>query len=85
MPLPNTRDELEKLGYRFENESRCRACGIPVVWYSTPNRNPETSKLNRICFEIRKNAEDNMILIAHFPSCPNAADFRKKGGRFGKK
>lgn len=80
MPLPRTRLGLETIGYKYEGEGRCHACGVPILWFTTTKINPRTGRLSKLCFHIEKGTEDDehRVLIPHFASCPNAADFRKK-------
>ena len=80
MALPQTRNGLEAIGYKYTGEGTCRGCGVPLLWFLTTHRNPATGEPKKLCFHIEKGSEDseNRILIPHFASCPNAKDFRKK-------
>ncbi len=37
MALPDTRDDLEAVGYRYLSTSICRTCGKDLNWFQTPN------------------------------------------------
>lgn len=77
MALPQTRDELESIGYKYEGESECRSCGVPILWFTTPNKKADGSQ-KRMCFHIEQGSEnaDHRILIPHWASCPNAFHHR---------
>lgn len=79
MPLPNTRDELEHLGYKYSGESPCLACGALIKWFITPNINPKTGRNNKMPMTIIPGTEDQdpQLLECHFGKCPNAAQFRR--------
>jgi hypothetical protein len=79
MALPQTRDGLERIGYKYLGDGVCRACGVPVQWFETTRRNPTTGHLGKLCFHIEAGHDElpHLILIPHFASCPNAKDFRK--------
>jgi hypothetical protein len=72
MALPDTRDGLESVGYQYTGEGRCRACGVPLLWFLSPHQ-------KKIPFHIEAGTEDreHRVLVCHFSNCPNAADFRK--------
>jgi hypothetical protein len=72
MALPQTRDELESIGYIYSGEGRCRACGVPMLWFKTPSG-------KTMPFHIEAGTEDreSRVLVCHFGKCPNAKDFRK--------
>jgi|GEM_PF-2440437 len=36
MPFPKTWDELKDAGYEWLNDSECRGCGEPIMWFRTP-------------------------------------------------
>jgi hypothetical protein len=36
MAIPTQREELVAAGYVFDDESRCRWCGIEIEWWLTP-------------------------------------------------
>lgn len=84
--LPQTRDELESMGYKYTGEGRCRACGVPLLWFE--RWHSVNQKMTKMCFHIEAGTEDreHRILIPHWASCANAKDFRteKKGKSSGR-
>jgi hypothetical protein len=36
MAIPDTRDGLESVGYKYTGSSACRGCGAELHWYDTP-------------------------------------------------
>lgn len=59
------------------NVSNCKACGAPIVWMKT--RNNKNIPVDRHTVrDLEAEVFDPATMIAHFASCPKAADFRKK-------
>jgi hypothetical protein len=55
---------------------RCKACGATIVWV-------ETASGKRMPLSTATAAPDpsgQLRAISHFADCPNAAEFRRKGG-----
>ena len=79
MPLPDTRDGLEAMGYRYDGESHCRGCGILMLWFQTPNIDVKTGKNKKMPMTIVPGTadEDPQKLECHFGKCPQADRFRK--------
>ena len=67
MPFPTTIEELKSAGYKFDNDSNCRACGERIEWWITPR-----GKKMPMTVDEAGNCE------SHFSNCPNANDFRSK-------
>lgn len=65
MPFPKTEEELKEAGYEFGNRSHCRGCGAEIEWWTTPRD--------------KRIPLDPGTMEAHWATCPNAGDFRKKG------
>lgn len=78
--LPQTRDGLTSLGYRYDGESHCRGCGVLMLWFTTPNIDPKTGKNKKMPMTIIPGSEheDPQLLECHFGRCKNADQFRKK-------
>lgn len=68
--FPATSNELRAGGYLYDNDSRCRGCGIAIEWWITPqgNKMPMTVEKVRGKGDVRQ---------THFASCPAAEDFRR--------
>jgi len=64
MPFPTTPEGLIAAGYKKMNTSHCQSCNAEMQWYETPRGK-----------KIPMNAG---TAIAHFSTCPNAKEFRKK-------
>lgn len=77
--LPQTRDGLISLGYRYDGESHCRGCGVLMLWFQTPNIDPKTGKNKKMPMTVIPGTEneDPQRLECHFGRCPNAQQFRK--------
>jgi hypothetical protein len=74
-PLETTRQGLEEAGYKFAAQSKCRGCSAVIFWFQTPAK-------KRMPFEIAINIEgSDPVLRPHWPSCPQAKEFRKPKGR----
>jgi len=54
------------LGWRADNQSKCRSCGAEIMWCITPGE---------------KRAPLNRDGTSHFATCPQAADWRQGGSR----
>jgi hypothetical protein len=79
MSLPQTRDGLESIGYKYDGESHCRGCGVLMLWFVTPN-------LKKMPMTIIPGSEDQdpQLLECHFGRCPKAELFRKPKEKKGK-
>lgn len=80
MPIPESKGDLEKMGYVFDNEARCRGCEAPIEWWITPRG----KKMPMSVKEVRNDGTDNVLSpvveirrIPHWSDCPNAGDFRR--------
>ena len=69
MAFPQTRDEMKERGYVFSNHATCRGCGEEVEWYSTPTGKKIPMNLM---------LEGGSPAIAHWSTCENAEDFRRR-------
>jgi len=67
--FPSTLFALEQSGYRRECYSRCKGCERPMEWWETPGG-------KRIPMDPMVQPGD--AAVAHFATCPKAAEFRKK-------
>ena len=54
--------DLEKAGYQFKNDSRCKGCQEMIEWWETPN-----GKMMPL---------DKETLQPHWSTCTKAVDFR---------
>jgi hypothetical protein len=76
--IPESRADLEALGYVFDNEARCRGCGAAIEWWLTP----KGKKMPMSVKEVRETDSPVSPVkewrrIPHFSDCPKVADFRK--------
>ena len=80
MAIPTKKEDLEALGYLFDNDARCRACGVPIEWWITPNGKKMPMSVREVKDESKAFPQPVLRLerIPHFSDCPNAADFRSK-------
>ena len=76
--IPESKKDLDSMGYVFDNEAHCRGCGEPIEWWITPRG----KKMPMTVQEVRE--RDSPIApikeyrrVPHWGVCPNAADFRK--------
>jgi hypothetical protein len=79
MPLPTKREDLEALGYVYDNDARCRGCDAHIEWWITP-------KGKKMPFSVKEVKRDPDVFfspsvqierVPHFSDCPTAADWRK--------
>jgi hypothetical protein len=68
MPFPQTWDEMIAAGYVWDNDSVCKGCGDPIMWFKTPNGKP-------IPMNPMQRGSD--AAVAHFSTCTEADSFRK--------
>jgi hypothetical protein len=73
MAIPDTRDGLESLGYKYTGSSACRGCGAEMQWFETPR-----GKKMPMSAVSGTEDDESQKLEAHWTVCPNAKDFRKK-------
>ena len=78
MALPEKKEELEKLGYVFDNEGNCRLCGEKIEWWITPNN----KKMPMRVHEVRDNRQEMSPILylarrPHFIDCPYADDVHR--------
>lgn len=85
MKLPDTREGLEKAGYTYSGEGRCRGCGVYLEWYITPpNKQGKTSRMPFTVEEVRDQSKgffapiERIVRICHFANCPKSDQFRKR-------
>lgn len=68
MPFPKDWDALVAAGYVWDNDSECRGCGDPIMWFKTPNG--KSIPMNQM-------VRGSDPAIAHFTTCTEADSFRK--------
>lgn len=79
MAIPEKREDLEALGYVFDNDARCRGCGAAIEWWITP----KGKKMPMSVKEARDPAKgalapiESFRRVPHWTDCPNAEDFRR--------
>lgn len=80
MPLPTKKEDLEAMGYVFDNEAHCRGCGEPIEWWITPN--DKKMPMSVVAVKDESKAFPQPIIrterLPHWGLCSRAADFRKK-------
>jgi len=69
MAFPKTLDEMNAVGYKFDNHATCRGCGADIEWWITPRG----SKLPMDPME-RGSSE----AVSHFATCPESDSFKRK-------
>ena len=80
MSLPTKKEDLEAMGYVFDNEAHCRGCGALIEWWITPR----DKKMPMSVVEVKDESKvfPQPILrverVPHWGICPRAEDFRKK-------
>jgi hypothetical protein len=67
MPFPKTLTELKAAGYVYDGQSPCRACGVTIHWWITPNNKSMPMDVSQ---------DDNVT--SHWSTCPKAKDFKTK-------
>lgn len=71
-PLPTTRALLESEGYKRMSYTRCQGCKSPMeMWVNPAGRYMPFDPM----------PQPESVVVAHFATCPNAADFRKSKKR----
>ena len=80
MAIPEKREDLLAMGYVFDNDARCRGCGLPIEWWITPNgkKMPMSVKEVRVDENNLVSPVKAFVRIPHFADCPKVEDFRKK-------
>ena len=78
MALTDKKEDLEAMGYVFDNEAHCRGCGAYIEWWITPRG----KKMPMSVKEVRERESPiasikEILRIPHWTDCPNAGDFRK--------
>jgi len=78
MPLPETKEGLEKIGYVFDGEAKCRFCGEPIEFWITNNG----KKMPMRVWEVRDNRQEMSPILylarrPHFADCPYADSFHR--------
>lgn len=70
MQWPATLDDLQAAKYAFAGTGPCRACGVQMAWFITPNerKQPFSRKGN----EVPKRFEP------HHAVCPNRGEFTRR-------
>jgi hypothetical protein len=69
MPFPKTWDALKASGYEWRNDSECKGCGEPIMWFKTPNgKNIPMNPMNR----------GTSPAVAHWSTCTEQDSFRKR-------
>ncbi len=71
MAIPDTRDGLESLGYKYTGSSACRGCGAEMQWFTTPRG----KKLPMSAIPGTED-DESQKLEAHWSVCPKANEFR---------
>lgn len=71
--FPDTRRDMEAVGYHYTGESKCRSCGEPMLWFETPR-----GKKIPMSVVSGTESEEHRRLEPHWKSCPEADNFRKE-------
>jgi hypothetical protein len=87
MANPKTKEQWIDAGYVYDNDSFCRACGVPIEWWITPTGH----KMPMTVREEKRDAgrgffdpPQQLIRVPHWADCEFASDFRKKKLKEGK-
>jgi len=80
MAIPTKREDLVAMGYVFDNEARCRGCGMPIEWWLTPKGKKMPMTVKEVKDESRTFPQPVLgwERIPHWSDCPKADSFRKK-------
>jgi len=73
MPLPDTRQDLEDVGYKYSGSGVCRGCGMLMQWFDTPRG-------KKMPFSVVAGHEDSdpEIIEPHWGVCTKQAQFRRE-------
>ena len=79
MAIPEKREDLEAMGYVYDNDAHCRGCGQPIEWWITP----KGKKMPMTVKEVKSPGgafapSVKLIRVPHWRECENADDFRRK-------
>jgi hypothetical protein len=78
MPLPTKKEDLEEIGYVFDNEARCRFCDEPIEWWITSNG----KKMPMTVVDVKSEGFPSKLLRVerrpHFPDCEPYQEMLKK-------
>jgi hypothetical protein len=69
--IPDNRDDLEKLGYKYTGSSACRGCGADMQWFLTPR-----GKKMPLSAIPGTEDDDSQKLQVHWEVCPEKDKFR---------
>jgi hypothetical protein len=81
--IPEKKEDLEAMGYTFDNDAMCRGCQAPIEWWITP----KGKKMPMSVVSLDANREVvkpgslmrpvEIVRRPHWGGCPNAGDFRR--------
>ncbi len=67
---PETRYEMRRAMYKLMGTSTCKGCAAPIEWW-------ETTSGKKLPVNVQP-AGDDVTVVAHFITCPKAAEFRRR-------
>jgi hypothetical protein len=80
MKFPAKREELEKAGYVYDNDSHCRGCDSPIEWWITPLGAKMPISVVQVKDTTRTFPQPVQyeVRTPHHAVCPAVEQFRKK-------
>jgi hypothetical protein len=80
MSIPQKREDLVAMGYVFDGEGRCKACGAYMEWWITPRGKKMPMSVVDVKDETKVFPQPVLytIRVPHWGDCPEAASFRRK-------
>jgi hypothetical protein len=80
MPIPTKKEDLEAMGYVFDNDGVCRGCGQPIEWWITPKDKKMPMSVVDVKDETKAFPQPILRIerVPHWGVCPNADDFRRR-------
>jgi hypothetical protein len=80
MAIPTQKADLERAGYLFDNEGKCRGCGRTIEWWITPTNKKMPMRVVQIkdttkAFPQPVIREDR---VPHFADCEKVEEFRSR-------
>lgn len=82
VPIPTKREDLQALGYVFDNEGVCRGCGEKIEWWITFNGKKMPMSVIEVKDESLPVTQQRVLRydrVPHFSICPEADQFRRRG------